>query len=82
MMAKAQYGWNRLATDYKQLWDRQWHENAEEQLTLLIALEAELSKVANTYALHDQKKMEYWQKRVHEQYDSVAQSIPRVETQL
>lgn len=63
-MAKLHAAWHVIATQYDQLWNHVWLDDAEDQLHRLLEREREPSELAVTTAPHDERRLGHWQDRV------------------
>jgi hypothetical protein len=65
--ADLHFRWNRLANEYKALWDEMYAPDALARLRLLEEKEAELSKTSTTLP-DNERAMIKWQKHVQSQH--------------
>ena len=61
--------WNKLASEYEQLWDNLYNDDAPQILSDLVAKEGELSKIATAFPAR-KDLLEKWQTHVEQHHSS------------
>lgn len=67
-MVKLHCAWNKVASDYKRLWNHVYNDEAEMIFEEIDQRTSDLSEMAVTDAPNDQKLMGRWQQQVFKQY--------------
>lgn len=63
-MAKLYSAWDRIGSDYTNLWSHTYEPDAEESLADIVHRAREASELATTEAPNDQKRLGKWQEQV------------------
>ncbi len=72
-LTKLSTGWDRIADEYKILWDHTYADDAEDRLLTIMKLERECSELAIAGVKYDPKLLGYWQNRILQLHNIAAE---------
>lgn len=67
-MAKLQYSWSQIASDFERFWNHWYEDDAAAQLDEILKQSREASTWGSTEAPYDEELMLKWQDHVNTQY--------------
>lgn len=67
-MAKLHAAWNQLSSDYENLWNHWFEDDAESKLTMLVTRGKDASETGTSEAPYDERLLAKWRDQVYSRY--------------